>query len=62
MQTTSTTTYRCVIGFDYEPKRGKALRFEPGTSVAGLPPRVMKELFDQGAIVSDASAAESTDG
>ena len=33
----NTPTARCIIGFDYHPAKGKAIRFEPGDTVAGVP-------------------------
>jgi len=48
--TRSSATHTCVVGFDYQPKRGAPLRFEPTEPVAGLPAGVIAQLTKDGVI------------
>ncbi len=44
MTTSAKTEYRCLIGFDYQPRKGDNLRFEPGDVVDGIPAKTRDEL------------------
>lgn len=56
MTTNAKTEYRCLIGFDYQPRKGANLRFEPGDVVEGIPAKTRDELAE--ACVVEAVAIE----
>lgn len=53
-------TLQCVIGFDYVPKSGTPLRFEPGDTITGIPAAAIRSARDAGAITD--TNTESADG
>ena len=50
MTTAAPVEYRCVVGFDYAPKSGDPLRFEPGDLVVDVPRATCESLAKQGAV------------
>lgn len=48
--TATSPTHRFVIGFNYEPKKGKPRRYEVGAPVKGLPQSVVDHLDEMNAI------------
>lgn len=44
------TEYRCLIGFDYQPRKGANMRFEPGDLVDGIPAKTRDDLAAQNVI------------
>lgn len=56
MTTSAKTEYRCLIGFDYQPRKGANQRFEPGDVVDGIPAKTRDELAE--AHVVEAVAAK----
>lgn len=46
MTTKPVAEYRCLVGFDYQPRKGPNMRFEPGDLVEGIPAKTRDTLIE----------------
>lgn len=58
MTASTSSTLRCVVGFDHVPKgQEEGRRFEPGDTVTKLPKGVVAQLREQGVICEEPTDA-----